>query len=78
MQYSPLDREYLRKLEESVLAHSAEQYRAALRVLEEDPLRLSHPLIEYLETCLSMVEEEMARRAGSTSATDALPPRPRL
>lgn len=81
MQYSPLDPEYLRKLEASVLAHSAEHYRAALLVLSEDPLRHSHPIIEYLEACLVMVEEEMTRREmksrGRPEQAEQLQPRQR-
>lgn len=69
MQYSPLDQEYLQKLEISVLAHSAEQYRAALKVLHDGNHR-TRPLVAYLEQCLAAVTREMNRRAEAGLEVD--------
>ncbi len=78
MEYSSLDRAYLRKLELSVLAHTAEQYRSALRVLQDDPNQRSQPLYDYLKRCLAAVMSEMQRRdelaEQSRAQTDQLAP----
>ncbi len=73
MQYSALDQDYLRKLDSSVLHHSAEQYRAALKVILDEPSGRSQPLCEYLERCLAAVTKEINRRKESATETVVSP-----
>lgn len=74
MQYSALDQDYLRKLDSSVLHHSAEQYRSALNVIQDEAAGRSQPLCEYLERCLDAVMLELDRRAGGARKDTVVDP----
>lgn len=65
MQYSALDQDYLRRLDTSVLQHSADQYQSALNVIRDEASGHSQPLCEYLERCLESVLAELDRRTAN-------------